>query len=577
MDVNKIIDFVDVWAKTIGLTSSKAINTVKNDIIKRCDMYKKIKPFVTVDEDKCLSYIIKPKNGKYALEDFFLNRLMLGLREIEFDDRGKSDSNAMYTGTDKSMELGFEDYKLRIADKSTRHPLLVGKTSQILTKTFEHELGHCFKSSFTNGIKEPFGSTQRGQTEIYERLIQNLIQYKGGKYSNEIKPLSDMLTGEYSDLIKTGFNDSGYTWIDEMMTESEALRLTDSLQVQEILPLVDQNNKASITGNVINVYNYLSGYSGITGYGEIFRSIIGKKNCFNAEYISSKEILQKFDKSYLDVAQEVYGIDSDTVSAINCFYNDFDKLVKSGRYDEDVVLRLDEFFAKCYQKKVNKALEKGLPQERIDMILKDIDFFKSRMTTNYNQQKRDSLKHIVAFSEIESKLKLLNHIEEKKEEKIEIFDVGLPVTKSKQQTELKEENYEQIRALYEETSQPVHTKPTKEEYEKIIRIYEGKDTVDEKQYPLPVRKGEVLSPTVSNWQVEEQKRKEDQERYRRFQKEKRKREEEQRKKLDELKKQREQQQLAELRAIYEDDSYNPTWYIDNENKNTNGQRHGMRH
>jgi hypothetical protein len=47
--------------------------------------------------------------------------------------------------------------------------------------------------------------------------------------------------------------------------------------------------------------------------------------------------------------------------------------------------------------------------------------------------------------------------------------------------------------------------------------------------------------------------------------------------LDELKKQREQQQLAELRAIYEDDSYNPTWYIDNENKNTNGQRHGMRH
>jgi len=136
MNVNKIIDFVDVWAKTIGLTSSKAINTVKNDIIKRCDMYKKIKPFVTVDEDKCLSYIIKPKNGKYALEDFFLNRLMLGLREIEFS-KSKGDGDATtYIGHHKRMDLYFNEYKNNLDGKSTRHPGLVGKTSQILIKTF---------------------------------------------------------------------------------------------------------------------------------------------------------------------------------------------------------------------------------------------------------------------------------------------------------------------------------------------------------------------------------------------------------------------------------------------------------
>ncbi len=110
--------------------------------------------------------------------------------------------------------------------------------------------------------------------------------------------------------------------------------------------------------------------------------------------------------------------------------------------------------------------------------------------------------------------------------------------------------------------------------EEKIEVFEVDSPIKTIPSTIPSRK---LRPIISNAQVEEQKRKEDQERYRRSQEEKRKREEEQRKKLDELKKQREQQQLAELRAMYEDDSYNPTWYMDNETENVNGQRHGMRH
>lgn len=32
-------------------------------------------------------------------------------------------------------------------------------------------------------------------------------------------------------------------------------------------PLQDENGRASVSGNYVNVYNYLSGYRSFTGYG----------------------------------------------------------------------------------------------------------------------------------------------------------------------------------------------------------------------------------------------------------------------------------------------------------------------
>ena len=36
MNKEKINDFITVWAQTIGLTNSKCIDVIREDIIKRC-------------------------------------------------------------------------------------------------------------------------------------------------------------------------------------------------------------------------------------------------------------------------------------------------------------------------------------------------------------------------------------------------------------------------------------------------------------------------------------------------------------------------------------------------------------
>ena len=83
MNKEKISDFVDVWAETVGLKETRYINVIKNDILKRCAMYEKEISTISTKDDSCDSYIIKPVNESYSLEDFFLNRLMLGLRKID--------------------------------------------------------------------------------------------------------------------------------------------------------------------------------------------------------------------------------------------------------------------------------------------------------------------------------------------------------------------------------------------------------------------------------------------------------------------------------------------------------------
>ena len=415
MDKVRINDFVDVWAKTIGLTETRYINVIKDDIIKRCMKYEKISPTVSIKDDDCKTYIIKDVNGKYSLEDFFLNRLMLGLREVDFSGALEGHTGE-YVGQDKTLNVNVGLIDSKISDKATRHSGLKGKNLQIIKKTIEHELGHCFKTQFNDGFKAPPGNGRK-QDEVYRALITNLANFENGKYARQIKGIEEFNLEEYSNKIKTGvrdsrkyYSDDRIKWIDELLNEIEALELTNSNEIHEKWPLQDKNKNDSKSGNYVNVYNYLSGYATITGYGDIFKTILGKKDAFHAEYISSVEVFKKFDEEYADIVYDVWGLDPSKISPIECLYQDFHDLVNKRIFDEEIMLKLDEFFAKCFERKVDSIIVQNngiVTKEIYEQTLQKIEEFGAKLTTNDDKQKRDSLAHNIVFNNIKAKLNTL--------------------------------------------------------------------------------------------------------------------------------------------------------------------------
>lgn len=442
MDKIKINDFVDVWAATIGLTDQRYISLIKNDIIKRCLKYEEKVSQIKTEDDYSDVYIIKPINNAYSLEDFFLNRLMLGLREISFGPALEGNAGE-YVANQKSLCVDVDKLNSHINDKSLRHKNLMGKNVQIIEKTIEHEIGHCLKTKFNDGFLAPFGGG-REQDVLYENLIRNLHTYQNGKYSGMIRSLSDIKNNEYSDNVKTGINDpdvnyNGYrlSLVDELLNEQEALELTNSDDIQEIWPLQDKDGRDSKTGNYIKVRNYLSGYSTFTSYGNILKALIGEEDTFFAEYISSKEILNRFNIEYADIVNEVWNLDGNKYKPIFCLQLDFDDLLYKKFFDEEIVLKLDEFMAKCYEKKINKILDgkTDIDQQIYSEIFNEITTFKDKMTTNDDETKLKDLGHIRVFARIEEKIKKLYNKSEEKEESFDFSNSEINNTENEKQTQ----------------------------------------------------------------------------------------------------------------------------------------------
>lgn len=413
MNKEKINDFVNVWAQTVGLTEKRYINVIKSDIAKRCEMYEKEVPSISIKEDDCDAYIIKPVNGAYSLEDFLLNRLMLGLREIDFTGSIEG-SNGDYIAQDKSLSVNIGLLNTDIDKNSAIIEGLKGKNVQIIKKTIEHELGHCFKSSFTDGYKAPLGKG-REQDITYEEMISNLRSYENGKYANQIKTVQELNHEGESSVIKTGVHDAKASYqndyrvelIDELLNETEALELANINEAQVGLALKDEKGKRASSGNYVNIYNYMTGYRNFTGYGSILKSLLGKEDSFHAEYISSVDIFNKFDEEYADIVQEVWGLNPKQVPPMKCIFMDFEDLLIEEPFNEEIILKLDEFFAKCYEKKVDKIMSQDsetVNQEFTKTTLKEIEAFQARLTTNNNPQKREQLAHNVVFNNIKTRV-----------------------------------------------------------------------------------------------------------------------------------------------------------------------------
>ena len=409
MNREMINDFVNIWAKTIGLVgekNKKYVNFIKTDIARRCSLYENEIRGINVKDDNCEAYIIKPVDNEYSLDAFLLNRLMLGLRGVDFTGALEG-AAGNYVASEKYMDINTNLIESLVKEKAKKYNDLEEEEVHILQKTIEHELGHCFKTSFNNGFKRSFGKG-REQDEIYKKLIDNLAKFENGKYVTQIKSIKDFDLESYSEKIKTGVNDYCYNHeVDELLNETEALKLSKSNKIHKKQVLKDKNGRNAASENYVNVYNYISGYRSFSGYGEIFKSILGKENTFKAEYIFSRDILQQFDQEYKEIVEEVWNLDSQNFSPIKCISDDFCYLRNKKEFDEKTMLKLDEFFAKCYQKKVDKIFndsDSKLNSEMVEKILKEIEVFELKLTTNEDSNKREKLVHNVIFNNIKIRI-----------------------------------------------------------------------------------------------------------------------------------------------------------------------------
>ena len=416
-DKDKINVFVDIYFDSIKVDvpeDKKDIvkNIIKKDIYRRCKIYGSEYPRIRANKDNYNpNYLIKPENGYLTIEEFFLNRLMFNLREIDLT--GALEGNGgEYVSNNKSLGIGLAVLK-KIYDESNtlkQKPNFDTIKSKGISKTIHHEIGHALKTVFEGGFKAPLGQG-REQDEMYINMLRKLKQTK---YSNRIIEEASLINDD-SIVRTTGINvninfnnknekkynyirsnysicGDGYTFLDEILNEDEALELTNCNEIHSSYAEKSNNQP---TDNYINIYNYTSGYRCFTGYGRCIRSLLGKKASFVLQYGSAGALLKKFDEEYQNVSKEVFGNDKlPIVNISNSLY-----YIKKTK-DVELYRRMDLFVAKAYEQKINKMLNGLHTKEDIASYLEDIETILSRMTKNDNME----LEHITIFNNIKERL-----------------------------------------------------------------------------------------------------------------------------------------------------------------------------
>ena len=76
MNIERINDYIDAYSRAINITPE--VTSILKELIP--NLVKKYSTTITsipVEQDSYDKYVIKPVDGKYSMEDFFLNRLFI--------------------------------------------------------------------------------------------------------------------------------------------------------------------------------------------------------------------------------------------------------------------------------------------------------------------------------------------------------------------------------------------------------------------------------------------------------------------------------------------------------------------
>ena len=141
--------YIELWLKSIETNNidelEKDIEMPLVDFLVELlnNMYEKYKDsiyWIPVDKDSYSTYIIAPKNNKYSLEDFFLNRLMRSVEMIKYTDT----SRHLIAFSEYDPYFGMVDIdKCRIQERI--------EEVERRRKVVAHEFLHALKTRFVDG------------------------------------------------------------------------------------------------------------------------------------------------------------------------------------------------------------------------------------------------------------------------------------------------------------------------------------------------------------------------------------------------------------------------------------------
>ena len=374
--------------------------------------YEKIVPYIPVSMDNSQVYIIKATDGKYSVEDFFLNRLMRnvwfvseitpqGIQEGFYDPHLKGGYNPQF------QEVSFNTVKLEKQVNSYKDVLknnfeIMKKTAT--KKVIMHEFEHALQTRFDNGL-------YLNGRSIYNELSDEILKLE--KYEN-IRPYNEIKNNSpfHSKYISTGVHFSSYSDNENFKTYrdvDDATNLNEILNETESLEMSHQKQYLSaVIGKNGCLYPYRNPESSngiISNYGDLFKLVFGKSNSFKLMYINPEIMLQKFNESFNEIFQTEYSSDKD---AIELFITAITKIKKEN--DELDHLKLNNVLALCLEKRIKSCISN--PKINNQTLLNTINIFEGFSVTNEDESKRNNYAHIKKINELRELVKTKNNSNE---------------------------------------------------------------------------------------------------------------------------------------------------------------------
>lgn len=410
MDIEKINDFIEAYSRAIQL-SPEYTEVLKELLPKIIKKYSKIVQDITEKQDDYDKYIIKPINGKYSVEDFFLNRLMRNVLEVEVDNISNDGHKGGYLHELQKITLSPSIISKQLDGLlSANIPNLETIKKTASKKVVMHEFEHALQSQCKRG-----GDIYPLVKGSYNRVIEEILKIGNGKYRSIIQTFDEIEKKpaqynskaiKHNGLIGESYPQGIIDNTNEILNETEALEMTETKPLFRI-SYPDET--------YFLVRNGESSNCNITNYGDLIKILVGKKIAFLGMYIEPERMFEAFNSQYEELFQETFGNEK---TAWENLMGQINKIKETNAQEDHLVL--ETLLAKCLNKKLENTLQTGnITPKTLEKINDAINTFYNNTISSQDESRRKSLEHIQILDSIQERVNQLKQevtLPEQKEE-----------------------------------------------------------------------------------------------------------------------------------------------------------------
>lgn len=349
--MSKVNTFVDIYCSVLNL-ENKTTNIIKELSYNWIEYYSKIKPIISVEEDSDELFIIKPKDGYYSIEDYFLNKLMRNILHFKYDYSSADTfmaSKGEFSPSEHRVEINEDLIKDSINSVMERIMQITGQQpienlhDIIYKKVIMHEFEHGLKVSYDDGKLNP------NDIEIIKTICYKLLQTE---YGNICKTPDELETINNSRNVSERWTHNGMEhkdkkvyairFLDEINNENESLIMAKTpLQYNDGTPdmyYINRNSESSSSFYASTI--------------EMFNIIFGRNNVFSLTYLNKSDAIDLFNNKYDKIFQKEFSSNEPAMNIFCYKLNECKRLMDK--------LKLEETLLKCFYSELGIRCEYDL-------------------------------------------------------------------------------------------------------------------------------------------------------------------------------------------------------------------------